>query len=369
MVGGPGFDVFQYNITTQAPGRQTGSAFKGVVLAALLESGYVPADTVEGGGSFPCPGCEEDPYTIDGRGGSISSVTAASSNGAFVRLGQIVGLDKVAEMARRLGITTEFNTSAPSMPLGVFDIRPIEMASAFSAFANGGIRNPPYLVERVEDSEGNILFQHEPEGVRAMSRQSACLETEVLQGVITGGTGTRGRLANQQAAGKTGTTNENKDAWFVGYTPYLATAVWMGDPGLEPRDMNNVGGVRVQGGNYPTQIWGQFMNAYHADLPEIEFPDCDETRRGRSIRIDGSSSSRSSSDSSSSSRSRSSSRSSTADDEEDDDEDDTETSTPSPSPSPSPPPSPPPGPPPPPEEPPVTEGPPIPNPGGTVTNP
>jgi penicillin-binding protein 1A len=302
MVGGPGFDQVQYNITTNYPGRQTGSAFKGVVLATLLEAGYVPSDAVQAGGSIPNPGGDPDPYSTGGSGGTIASVTAASSNMAYVRLGQIVGLDNVAAMAKRLGISNDFDGGDPvlTMPLGVYDVRPIEMASAFATFANGGIRHPPYLVERVEDSAGNVLFEREERGTRAMSRQSACLETQVLRGVITSGTGTRGRLDGQVAAGKTGTTTDNKDAWFVGYTPYLATAVWLGDPGDEPRDMNNVGGVRVQGGNYPTQIWASFMNAYHDALPELEFAECEKTRGGRSIRIDGTS--RTSDDSSSSSR-------------------------------------------------------------------
>jgi penicillin-binding protein 1A len=286
MVGGPGFAVYQYNLTTQEPGRQTGSAFKGVVLGALLENGYVPSDNVEGGGAFPCPGCEEDPYNVDGRGGTIASVTAASSNGAFVRLGQIVGLDNVVTVAKRLGITAAFDPGAPSMPLGVFDIRPIEMASAFSSYANRGIRNPPYLVQKVEDRDGNVIFEYSPHGERAVSEQSACLATQVLQGVISGGTGTRARIDGQVAAGKTGTTQDNADALFIGYTPYLSTAVWMGDP-AQRTEMGNVGGVRVQGGTYPAQIFGAFMNAYHAQLPELEFPECDKTRGGRSIRMDG----------------------------------------------------------------------------------
>jgi penicillin-binding protein 1A len=286
MVGGPGFEAYKYNLTTHAPGRQTGSSFKFFVLLAALESGVVPSDNIGGGGAFPNPGGAEDPYVIDGKGGTISSVTAGSSNGAFVRLGQVVGLDDVVEVARRLGVTSALDPGVISMPLGVFDTRPIEMASAFSAVANAGVRNPPYLVYRVEDRFGDVIFEQEPEGERAVSKQSACLAAQVLQGVVTGGTGTAARIGGQPVAGKTGTTQDYSDAWFVGVTPYLSTAVWMGDPN-QRTPMTNVGGIRVFGGDYPAEIFGAFMGAYHAELPRLDFPECAKTRGGRSINLEG----------------------------------------------------------------------------------
>lgn len=292
MVGGPGFDRYKYNIATHRPGRQTGSAFKAFVVAAAMENGLVPGDRVDGGGRFPNPGGEPDPYEIEGPGGSIEKVTAESSNGAFVRLGQIVGLDRVVDVARRLGVTAHLDPSVISMPLGVFEVTPLEMASAFAAFAAEGIRNPPYFVQRVSvrrlDDEGNevteVLFEREPSGTRALSRQTACLTTQVLREVVEAGTGTRARIGRQPAAGKTGTTQDFADAWFVGYTPRLSTAVWMGAPN-ERIPMRNVGGVRAFGGTFPAAIWGAFNRRYHEGLPVEDFPDCEVTRSPRYVRI------------------------------------------------------------------------------------
>src|SRR5690606_35955404 len=103
------------------------------------------------------------------------------SNGAFVRLGQIVGLENVVETARRMGVTVHLDPSIINMPLGVFDVPPIEMAAAYAAIANGGVRHTPYLVERIEDSRGNVVLTNEPNPIRSVSRQSACLATEVLR--------------------------------------------------------------------------------------------------------------------------------------------------------------------------------------------
>jgi penicillin-binding protein 1A len=254
------------------------------------EPRYVPNDRLAGGGNVPNPGGEEDPYTITGSGGTIRSVTLASSNGAFVRLGQIVGLENVVETARRMGLTVPLDPSIIAMPLGVFDVPPIEMAGAYAALANGGVRHTPYFVERIEDSQGNVILAREANPTRAVSRQSACLATEILQANTTGGTGRAAHIGEQPVAGKTGTTEDNGDAWFVGYSPYLATAVWMGDPAART-PMTNVGGITVQGGTYPARIFSAFMGPYHEHLRNdfgrdiLAFPECDTTRAGQFIKV------------------------------------------------------------------------------------
>ena len=173
-----------------------------------------------------------------------------------------------------------------SLPLGATEVRPLEVASAYATIANGGVRHEPFYIERIEDSQGNVLYEHTPQGNRAISDDTACLATEVLEQNVIRGTGTRAQVEDQPAGGKTGTTELFSDAWFVGFTPQLATAVWMGNP--EARvEMTNVGGRNVTGGSYPSQAWGQFMNAYHAELDRVEFPDCEGTRAGRFIRDDG----------------------------------------------------------------------------------
>jgi len=290
MVGGPGFDNYKYNLATQGL-RQPGSSFKMIVLMAALENGIVPDDNLDGGSpcSFPNPGGAPDPYVASNFGGSgggrgtLTSLTTASSNCGYLRLGQIVGLDKVVETARRLGITTPLNPAAMSMPIGAFEVHPIEMAAMAAAIANEGRYNEPYFIERIEDRRGNVIEQHVPENRQVVSAQSACLETQILEANVRSGTGTAAQLPNgRPAAGKTGTAQNFGDAWFVGYTPQLATAVWMGN--AEARvPMTSVGGRQVTGGSYPAQIWHDFMAAAHTLAPIEPFPVCEPTRAGRAI--------------------------------------------------------------------------------------
>lgn len=293
VVGGPGFDSFKYNVATHEPGRQTGSTFKVFVLLAALEMGAVPSDTTEGGGSFPNPGGVPDPYKINGKGGSLESVTLASSNGAFVRLAKNIGMQRAFDVARRLGVTEpDGDPWLPvlSAPLGTYQQTPLEMASAFSAIPNGGLREPPYFVERIEDRTGRIIYEHKPQTTRPLSAQTACLAAKILEGNVKSGTGTRARLRRQPAAGKTGTTgtnddntgNKTYDVWFVGFTPYATTAVWMGNP-LGGVDMRRFGGVTNFGGVYPARIWSTFNEAYHSNLEVTSFPSCKKTRSGRNI--------------------------------------------------------------------------------------
>ena len=290
LVGGPGFDEYRYNIATQSVGRQPGSTFKVFVLAAALEAGIVPTDTISG--SAPCripnPGGTEDPAEIanfgESRGGSgdITTQTSRSSNCAFARLGQVVGLDRVADMARRMGISTLIEP-VPSMPIGSEEVLPVEMAAAYASLGNDGIHNDPYYIDRIEDADGNVIYDHQPNGTRAVTRQTARLATAVLEANVRGGTGTRARVADQPTAGKTGTAQFSHDAWFVGYTPQYATAVWMGaTAGQVP--MTNVGGISVTGGSYPARIFGQYMNAVLDGSEREEFPDPAATRRGRALR-------------------------------------------------------------------------------------
>ncbi|MDY7102279.1 MAG: PBP1A family penicillin-binding protein, partial [Actinomycetota bacterium] len=291
MVGGPGFDEYQYNLATQGL-RQPGSSFKTFVLTTALENGMVADDRISGSGPcrFDNPGGEPDPYVVNNfansRGGfsSLESQTQRSSNCAFVRLGQAVGLDKVVTQARKMGLTANLDASILSMPLGSIEVSPLEMAAAYASIAADGIYREPYLIERVEDASGNILFQRTSSDRRAMSTQTARTVTDVLAGNVVGGTGTRARLSNGHvAAGKTGTAQDFADAWFVGFTPHLSTAVWMGAP--EGRvSMSNVGGIRVTGGSYPATLWGAFNDAYHEPLPVVEFAEPGDTRRGRTVR-------------------------------------------------------------------------------------
>jgi penicillin-binding protein 1A len=277
MVGGPGFDQWQYNLAVDNP-RQVGSSMKTYVLTTLMEQGYSPDDIING--TAPCqfsnPGGEIDPYDVgnyaDGSGSvsTITSATLTSSNCAFVRLGLIAGLPAVVDMAQRLGVRRSPLEALPSLPLGTKEITPLEMASAYGTLAADGVYNPPYLIDRIEDSAGNIIYQHAPAPEQVISPQTARLVTYILEQNVQGGTGTAARLRGARAAGKTGTTQLASDGWFVGYTPALSTAVWVG--GLGAKFPIILGGTGITGGRYPARIWGAFMNAWQEGKPALPFP-------------------------------------------------------------------------------------------------
>lgn len=315
LLGGPGFDRVKYDISTHPPGKQPGSSFKTFVLAAAIENGYVPDDVLDG--TSPCTYSVNDPdtdqpttYSLEhpdtrhnfaGEGGSFGTLTRQtlqSSNCAFLRLGQIVGLKKVIAVAQKLGITncvTEQTTRQadarncmnPSYAVmaygGTFGVLPLDMADAYAALANDGMHNDPYFVEKITDRNGKVLYQHRTEAQRAVSVQTARLVTQVLQANVQGGTGTRASLANgQPAAGKTGTTDEAKNIWFVGYTPQLATAVWIGDGANAEVPLF---GGSATGGQYAAYTWGTFMESYLTshDLPVTPFAAAGPTRTGTRI--------------------------------------------------------------------------------------
>ena len=287
MVAGDDFGTAKYNLATQGL-RQPGSSFKPYVLLAALEAGHSPNDIVNG--TSPCtikaPGFA--PYTPGNYEGSaggsmtITVATARSVNCAYARLGVEVGLDKVVDMAARLGLPKKRLQPYPSISLGAEEATPLEMASAYATIANDGFYRQPRFVERVLDRRGKVVFEGPDEGRRAVSPETARVAISVLRAVVERGTGTRARLAGREVAGKTGTSQEYENAWFVGFTPQLATAVWMGSPvGNVP--MTSVGGIRVVGGSYPARIWNAYMTDALAGLPSVPFPSSGPVGRGEAV--------------------------------------------------------------------------------------
>jgi penicillin-binding protein 1A len=289
MVAGKDYANAQYNLATGrgGSGRQPGSSFKPIVLTAALEKGIGPEDTING--SEPCPvrikGVEPNPYepgNYEGtRGGTgpISQATMKSLNCAFVRLGLALdddpfkSMDTVAATARRLGIPIpEDGKYGPSISLGAKEATPLQMASVYSTFANDGVRQEPYFVERVLDRDGKEVLRGMTDGKRVIDANIARTVTSVLRKVVEGGTGTKARQRDRIVAGKTGTSQEWRDAWFVGYTPELTTAVWMGNPSAQD-SMKNVGGIHVTGGSYPALTWGTFMAEAMKGVPASKFPE------------------------------------------------------------------------------------------------
>lgn len=276
MVGGRDFATSQVNLALGkaggGSGRQAGSAFKPFVLAAAFEDGKRANSVYSSSGvcirrrGHPayCPRNSEG-----GGGGpmTLESATINSVNTVFVRLGADIGNARVAGMAKRMGITHRL-LSEPSLPLGSMEVSPLDMASAFGTIANYGTHIPPSPLLRVDLPEGGDI-QPKPPIRRALDPGAAWLVTDVLRKVIERGTGTRAQIG-RPAAGKTGTSQNYADAWFVGYTPELVTAVWVGYPqGQLP--MNNVRGIRVFGGTFPAMIWRLFMEEALADSPILDF--------------------------------------------------------------------------------------------------
>jgi membrane peptidoglycan carboxypeptidase len=215
--------------------------------------------------------------------GTILQQTLRSSNCAFVRLGQIVGTDVVADQARRMGITTPL-VPVVSMPLGTQEVFPLDMAASFASIANDGVFNPPYYIDRVEDRAGNVLIEHTANPRRASTPESARLAADILEKNVQSGTGTRARIPGQHAAGKTGTAQNSGNGWFVGFTPYLSTAVWIGSTAdnFEVR----IGGRGITGGSYPAEIWGRYMRAWHNGLETVDYEDPPTTRAGKYLQLD-----------------------------------------------------------------------------------
>jgi penicillin-binding protein 1A len=271
IVGGPGFDKWKYDLVTQAS-RQPGSSMKAFVLAAALENGIHITDTISGTAcSIPNPTGTPNPYTQPGESGTASLISqlAGSVNCAFLRLGQIVGIDKAIDQARKMGIVSPLK-NVPSFPLGVNSVTPLEMAGGYASIDNDGVFNAPYFIDKITDANGKVIYQHSANPQRAMSEQSSRQEIEAMQAVVTSGTGTRAQLPDRPAAGKTGTTDAHGDAWFIGFTPQLTTAVWMGSPeSVVP--MNNVGGINVFGGTFPALVWHNFMVQAMDGVPVVGF--------------------------------------------------------------------------------------------------
>ena len=316
-------------LATPAVGRSPGSSFKTFTLIAALEEGYGLRSTIS---AAPAPRSLYDdwnlPRTVSTwpsgcRGGStdLTRATASSNNCAFVRLQAAVGGEQVVDVARRLGITTLADDAGdiPSLTLGSASVRPLEMAAAYGAIANDGVFNEAHFVTKVEDRDGNVLYEHEPAEEQAIPVEVARQATVALSGVVSGGTYKGGALPDRRpAAGKTG-TNElddggNADVWFVGFTPEIAVAVWIGNPA----GSIDLKGGRVQGGTAAGKVWQEFMAPYLEGSPVTKFTPPTSSGRSTAIKDPWSkyvtrsdSTSRSSSSSSSSSRRSGTSRSST----------------------------------------------------------
>ncbi len=284
MVGGSDFSTLQFNLATQGR-RQPGSAFKPFVLVTALQEGMSPDATFDSGPlTIPLPDGPWDVSSTDEGPLTLFQATAKSSNGVYARLIMDIGADSVAETAYAMGIDTSLGDNPnPAIALGglTTGVSPLEMAMAYATIATGGERlaaqplfvpgdtGNPITIVRVTDAQGKILDESSYTRTRVLSTDVAALTTSCLERVIETGTG-KAAAIGRPAAGKTGTTTDYCDAWFVGYTPELVTAVWVGYPS-ERKPMTDVHGAKVTGGSLPAQIWAAFMQAALQDVPIADF--------------------------------------------------------------------------------------------------
>jgi membrane peptidoglycan carboxypeptidase len=266
MIGGKDFAESAVNLAVRHDRirPQAGSTFKPFVLAAALEADIPLDERYRGPATATIDFEGEAPYEVENYGGQsfgtldLTEATVHSVNTAYTQLAADVGIEAVAEMAYALGIDSEV-PEVPSIALGSANIAPIEMVRAYLTFANRGERVAPYFVRRVTDADGDELYEAHPRRDRELSEEHADVVNHVLRQVIERGTG-RAADIGRPAAGKTGTTTDNTDAWFVGYTPDVGTAVWLGYRD-SARPMERVHGRAVTGGSFPAQIWQRYMRA------------------------------------------------------------------------------------------------------------
>ncbi|MEO1037915.1 MAG: PBP1A family penicillin-binding protein [Pseudomonadota bacterium] len=258
MVGGRDYRTSQFNRAVQAR-RQPGSAFKPVVFAAALEAGLSPSSVFRDQ-PIDLEGWAPENFSGGFRGVmTIEDALKRSVNTVAAQVGAQIGVDRVSEMARRLGIRSPI-AALPAITLGTAEVNLLELTGAYLVFARDGVRRPPTLIRSIRNLRGETLYEAiEPPGSRALTQADARAMSTMLQSVISDGTGRRAQL-RRPAAGKTGTSQNSRDAWFVGYTAQLAAGVWVGNDDDSAMD-------GVTGGSIPAQIWRDFMHNAHEGQP------------------------------------------------------------------------------------------------------
>jgi penicillin-binding protein 1A len=268
MIGGYSFEDSKFNRATQAV-RQVGSSFKVYVYADALEKGATPFDTIVdtpfttiSGGQPYSPRNYDEKFegTI-----TLRRALAGSRNVPAVKLAEKVGISTVVDMAKRFGITTPLPPYLP-LALGAADMKLIEHVSAFTVFPNDGIRIDPHMIRRVTSYDGALLEEAHPEVHDVLSPDVARTMTAMLEEVIQFGTGIQARALGRPAAGKTGTTQDYTDAWFVGYTPQLTSGVWVG---FDDKQISL--GKKETGARAALPIWLEFMQGATAGTPAMDF--------------------------------------------------------------------------------------------------
>ncbi len=290
LYGGRSFQEEKFDLAKQGK-RQTGSSMKTFVLAAALERGYSPFDVIDGSSGCQYKGAGRSSIGDfpDSHGGGPMTLwqgTYNSVNCVFVNLVNAIGAQAVVDMAHKMGVTDPLEPY-PSIALGGLTrgLAPLDMAGAYASLASGGIKRQAHLIEKVVDVGGKAIYQANVGAEAAMNPNTAAAVTLVLRDVLTKGTA-KGKGIGRPSAGKTGTTNGSTDAWFVGYTPQLSTAVWVGNPRrrIPIRNFAGYGGAMF-GGKLPAELWHNYMTAASAPWPVEDFPapNLGAFRKGRQV--------------------------------------------------------------------------------------
>lgn len=268
MVGGKDFNESEFNRAWQAY-RQPGSSFKPYVYLAAMKEGYSPNSLVRDSPvEYKLPGWgvyRPKNYDHSYKGViPLRTALALSRNIPAVRIVDIIGSQNVADIAKACGIETPI-TPTLSMGIGTSEVTLLEHTSAYATFANDGVRSIPYGIEKILDARGNVIYSHSGNPHRVIEANPVRELVSMMESVVTSGTGTRAKIKGQYIAGKTGTTDDWRDAWFIGFTRSICTGVWVG------RD-DNKGMSKVTGGLYPAVIWHDYMVHVLANRPPEPFP-------------------------------------------------------------------------------------------------
>ena len=264
MVGGRSYRKSQFNRAVTAK-RQPGSAFKPFVYLTAIEQGDTP-ETIEIDGPVTIGKWKPENYSRKYYGQvTLKRALALSLNTVAAKVAARVGPENVALTAQRLGIRSELTTNA-SIALGTSEVTLLEMTGAFAAFANGGKTIVPHVVTRILSRDGKVLYQRQGNGLgQSISEYDLGAMNEMMRAVVEQGTGRRARIKGQDIGGKTGTSQDYRDAWFIGYSAYLVAGVWMGNDDNSPTR-------RVTGGSIPARIWRDVMAPAHKGLAKKPLP-------------------------------------------------------------------------------------------------
>jgi penicillin-binding protein 1A len=264
MIGGRDYGASQFNRAVAAK-RQPGSAFKPFVYLAALEAGLTP-DTLREDAPISLRGWSPENYSREYRGRvTLREALATSLNTVAVRLGQEVGPRNVVRMAQRLGIFSPLQ-AMPSLALGTSEVTPLELTAAYVPFANGGTGIVPYVIREVRSSEGKVLYRRKSTDLGSViDRNTVAMMNAMLRETLLTGTARKAEMPGWDAAGKTGTSQDFRDAWFVGYTGTLITGIWFGNDDNSPTK-------RASGSTLPVESWSRFMRQALSEIRPIPLP-------------------------------------------------------------------------------------------------